>query len=303
MSEPTPSLAESSKKMFGLMCDENAKLRARVAELDQENTTLRACIKDDCETEEEVKKLALKFLPPLLVEGDSHGVPNEAGIVENLIAHFTQRLATLEAERDKLREADARVAELEKSLWSWQAEATKHLSAFEFQKIRMARLEAERERLRSATWPCVFEFARRMEAKLDLNRHKGDREGWLKDSPEALFCRIKDELHELDIAMQQGYVRLNEPANSEMWANKIANECADVANFAMMVADWYLHGYVKDHDKALSTPHDNTTLRELLEPTITLIKWLHACGGLGHQKDEALREEIHRLEQLTEGRK
>ncbi len=51
----------------------------------EENKTLRACIKDDCETEEEVKNLARPILGVLAVDGDSYGVPTEADIVKSLV--------------------------------------------------------------------------------------------------------------------------------------------------------------------------------------------------------------------------
>lgn len=77
----------------------------------------------------------------------------------------------------------------------------------------------------SKTWPHVLEFALIMEAKLGQNRHKGDREGWLKDSPEALVFRMRQEVVELC-----GALMFDKP-------DAIISECADVANFAMMVAD------------------------------------------------------------------
>lgn len=77
----------------------------------------------------------------------------------------------------------------------------------------------------SRTLPVVLAFARRMEAKLAKNRHKGDRGGWLKDTPSALLRRLKVETNELEKAIQ---------SNS---CGDIANEAADVANFAMMIAD------------------------------------------------------------------
>lgn len=77
----------------------------------------------------------------------------------------------------------------------------------------------------SPTWPHVFAFALRMEAKLAKNRHKGDRSGWLKDSPHSLWDRIGDESQELFEALEGDNVEA-------VW-----NESADVANFAMMVAD------------------------------------------------------------------
>jgi hypothetical protein len=81
----------------------------------------------------------------------------------------------------------------------------------------------------STTWPYVLEFAKRMEAKLALNRHKGDRAGWINDDPWALWRRIGDEHTELMTAMETGAT-----------AEEIANEAADAANFCMMLADWFV---------------------------------------------------------------
>ncbi len=78
----------------------------------------------------------------------------------------------------------------------------------------------------SATEPYVRAFGDLMEKKLNLNRHKGDRDGWIQDSAESLLGRCKDELDELRDAIRRG-------ASPE----EIANEAADVGNFAMMVAD------------------------------------------------------------------
>jgi len=79
----------------------------------------------------------------------------------------------------------------------------------------------------SPTWPFVLQFAKHMEAKLAKNRHKGDRSGWLKDSSKALFERLEDETMELEDELYISYGTVE----------SITSECADVANFAMMVAD------------------------------------------------------------------
>ena len=72
-------------------------------------------------------------------------------------------------------------------------------------------------------------FAQFMEARLRGNDHKG---GWLDCPLEELLPRIYDEYREvLDaVAGQPGDVQA------------IVDECADVANFAMMVAD-VVHRY------------------------------------------------------------
>ena len=87
---------------------------------------------------------------------------------------------------------------------------------------------------KSPTWPHVLKFALRMEAQLEMNRHKGNREGWLKDHPWNLVERVLDETVEVQQCFEQKpdgtvvLVRTPEEA---------ADECADVANFCMMVAD------------------------------------------------------------------
>lgn len=81
---------------------------------------------------------------------------------------------------------------------------------------------------RSATWPSVLKFAELMEAKLAKNRHKGDRAGWLNADPRDLFDALEHEVSELEEAFNEGD------------AIAIAKEAADVANFAMMVADWFV---------------------------------------------------------------
>lgn len=78
----------------------------------------------------------------------------------------------------------------------------------------------------SPTWPIVLQFAAMMEAKLDRNRHKGNREGWLRDTPVALLVRLYEETCELRDAIAEGHT-----------AAFVAEEAADVANFAMMLAD------------------------------------------------------------------
>jgi NTP pyrophosphatase (non-canonical NTP hydrolase) len=67
-------------------------------------------------------------------------------------------------------------------------------------------------------------FARQMEARLLANDHKG---GWRDCTVEELLQRINDE-----------YLELLEAVNGNPSdIHSIIAECADVANFAMMVAD------------------------------------------------------------------
>jgi hypothetical protein len=78
--------------------------------------------------------------------------------------------------------------------------------------------------------PEVIAFAHAMEAKLRENDHKG---GWRGCSPDALFDRMRDEGSELLGKL----VRMEQlPSNAEV-RREVAREAADVANFAMMIAD------------------------------------------------------------------
>lgn len=71
--------------------------------------------------------------------------------------------------------------------------------------------------------PVVGRFVEALETKLDANEHKG---GWQNDTPQALLARLREETDELAAAIESGAD-----------AAHILGEAADVANFAMMVAD------------------------------------------------------------------
>lgn len=73
--------------------------------------------------------------------------------------------------------------------------------------------------------PCVMSFARAMEAKLKENEHKG---GWHDDLPDELMARLHEETEELENAIHPA--RNRDP-------RRVLREAADVANFAMMIAD------------------------------------------------------------------
>lgn len=100
----------------------------------------------------------------------------------------------------------------------------------------------------------VRAFAGMMEGK--LAKHDKDRgdNGWAKDSPEALHKRLSQEVNELERALRES--RRFRAAQMEARRNfrdvipeghfadlnskidvEIAREAADVANFAMMIAD------------------------------------------------------------------
>lgn len=80
----------------------------------------------------------------------------------------------------------------------------------------------------SPTWPHVLRFAKMMEYKLSMNRHKGDRKGWLNADIYALLDLLDKEVEELNGAVED----LCTPV-------AIVSEAADIANFAMMIADHF----------------------------------------------------------------
>lgn len=72
----------------------------------------------------------------------------------------------------------------------------------------------------SAIRPEVLWFARKMEDKLAANDHKRH---WSTCEPSVLLGYLKAEIRELEEAL------INR--------KDVVQECADVANFAMMIAD------------------------------------------------------------------
>ena len=69
----------------------------------------------------------------------------------------------------------------------------------------------------------LLRFACNMQQELDNNDHKS---GWEGLSPQWIIHRIKQETNELERAIKNKRLR-----------KKIISECADIANFAMMLAD------------------------------------------------------------------
>lgn len=79
----------------------------------------------------------------------------------------------------------------------------------------------------------VESFADLMEQRLSKNDHKG---GWEDESNKYLIERIEEELEELKEAI------IAVETNNSSWLRQqlyksIRDEAADVANFAMMIAD------------------------------------------------------------------
>lgn len=87
-------------------------------------------------------------------------------------------------------------------------------------------------RMASPTMAYVLKFARLMENKFALNRHKGDRPGWLAMSAWDIRAKLLDEVGELDEALGE-WLGAPTPEN----ARALAMECADVGNYALELAD------------------------------------------------------------------
>jgi NTP pyrophosphatase (non-canonical NTP hydrolase) len=85
----------------------------------------------------------------------------------------------------------------------------------------------ELERLRNRYRPAVQWFAEQMERKLRENDHKG---GWENENIYWLWERLREESKELIYAVNLTRDLHADPEN-------IVRESADVANFAMMIAD------------------------------------------------------------------
>lgn len=70
----------------------------------------------------------------------------------------------------------------------------------------------------------IVAFSRLMESNLRANDHKGV-DGWRSMQLRWLLGRLRQEVEELDCALHAKDAQM------------IETECADVANFAMMIAD------------------------------------------------------------------
>lgn len=97
--------------------------------------------------------------------------------------------------------------------------------------------------------PEVRAFADLMEAQLKANDHKP---GWKGENPHAFWPRLSDEALDLADAMENYKFRDGSDSDADHVA-AIGKEAADVANFAMMIAD--VCG-------ALSTPTDQQPTEE-----------------------------------------
>lgn len=123
------------------------------------------------------------------------------------------------------REAADRIAELEAELArvrderdAWERRAGDYMDERDTAR-------AERDALRSMYRPEVAWFAGIMEERMRANDHKG---GWRGDRPADLMLRLYQEAAELYEEIRPGYSTV---------PSRVEKEAADVANFAMMIAD------------------------------------------------------------------
>jgi hypothetical protein len=79
-------------------------------------------------------------------------------------------------------------------------------------------------------------FTAVMWKKLQENVSKG---GWSSELPQRLMERLHDEVRELELTLAQYLAdpTIDRTAKTEALAIQVSREAADVANFAMMVAD------------------------------------------------------------------
>ena len=83
--------------------------------------------------------------------------------------------------------------------------------------------------------PEVMRFALEMEKKLRANDHKG---GWENENYSYLFDGITREAKELENVLDSiGIFESTNPKISKEKKLEIIGECADIANFAMMIFD------------------------------------------------------------------
>jgi NTP pyrophosphatase (non-canonical NTP hydrolase) len=145
---------------------------------------------------------------------------------------------------------EERISELERELSAAREETKRWMTETDRIKAELKRrslsavqavtalvMEREAAELR----PEVLAFAKLMEKKLRQNDHKG---GWQREDPDYILKRLREEVEE--IAAYGGHLvgaqirhleHPDDPQQKSSKADSIGEECADVANFAMMIAD------------------------------------------------------------------
>lgn len=126
---------------------------------------------------------------------------------------------------DRLRD---RAIAAEAALVSLTPGGSEYVGDPELQSLRqqLAEVQGREEYCR----PEVRWFARKMEERLRANDHKG---GWNNCDTEWLLGRLNEEVEELE----SEFDRKERSGHAILRPESIAREAADVANFAMMIAD------------------------------------------------------------------
>lgn len=155
------------------------RVKARVRDLEAENTTLKAVIADDCETEAEARKIAASVLGDDKANGDSHGVPNVADLMEMVVERLRGDLGKLLGVVETYISADPMV----------KGEAFRELDS-------TARwIRGQRDDLLG--WPACWE-----KAQTELKQLRGERREWqtIESAPKDTYVFVWSEQAEYDIA-------------------------------------------------------------------------------------------------------
>jgi NTP pyrophosphatase (non-canonical NTP hydrolase) len=135
---------------------------------------------------------------------------------------------------DALADLAAKLAEAERLAERWEHQSGVNFNGYQEHKARADRAEAAQvaaqEAMRKSVRPEVTAFAMLMERELRANDHKTS---WRKMSIHDLEKRLREEVDELSDASRW---RSGGPTEGS-YARHLGSECADVANFAMMIAD------------------------------------------------------------------
>ena len=198
--------------------EEIADLRARLAAAESERDRLREW----------------KFLVASPAGGVALERLQDGEAIAPIVESWRKANATLTAERDgcaaNLAVAEGQIAKLRAELANAEYEIRQHESAAD-----TARRELAEARVELADWqtlrPEVQAFAQAMETQLRANDHKG---GWKDCTRDYLMTCLVDEVSEL---RAEAYGRTFSWYSLEPKPEKVRAEAADVANFAMMIAD------------------------------------------------------------------
>jgi NTP pyrophosphatase (non-canonical NTP hydrolase)/archaellum component FlaC len=251
--------------------DTSAEMLQTIDQLTAENAELRATCKH--------------WVDQNLIEVEKRGVCEHE--LSQARGNLAESFEKLERECDDLR------AELERVKADRNRQGMlARTEAFKMCDDLRAKLDLRGAEMNTPTWPYVRGFASLMEHKLNMNRHKGDREGWIKDDPWSLVERLLDET----VEVQQCFTIGSDGRVDFKDAEELANECADVANFAMMIAD--AAGGLKPHTQCgvgWLNPEKAAKLQRDLDTTAA--NYFRELAAVDKAKDiiQAEQEKVNRL--------